>query len=633
VVCEVQFLNGSKVITLRSNVVLRNETEFALELFVAGPQQTPMSTRAVRQVLLECGDSYCVPMSIAARSRIAVRCYTTSSQGAVVEQVDARFVALSDGVSLPWLPLDAHRLPTRTVILPSDGELFFACVCNPPRLGVLETPSPSAIQLALAPQSLDAPLPHRRGDEADHVVVLRPPLVVVNVLACDAQFMLERVERASPTLPSVARRCVLDRTLKCSESVHVYAVDTSRHLVELKLRLAGYRWSTATTIDPLISSTSPATNAAPAGDDGSGATTELDRMDGSSTTTPVVSAVTSSASGQQDSQWDSMPVLRLTESNRPPLALRVDAQRLYDVRSPTDWSVTPLNVAVFAPYWLVNRTSSALRYANEQDVRSLSPSEALERSWPSDPANRVNRASMRRASTSQAVSSSTTTTSSSSTSASTDAEDALELAGHNRATTVMFSYEVGSGASTAATSGEDGGEQCHEFVQLESHMRSCRRESLEPSDQLRVAGHDWRARDSEWRQCARAVARLRARLHGGRRRRCFLPHQGDSVHAALHGAQLDALCGAAATALAQRDGADAAAGRAARAALARRVGAARGRDVSARRHRVVALGGARPRRRCGDVCQAADRHRHRRARLCRRRSDARRASRCRPTCI
>jgi hypothetical protein len=456
VVCEVQFLNGSKVITLRSNVVLRNETEFALELFVAGPQQTPMSTRAVRQVLLECGDSYCVPMSIVARSRIAVRCYTTSSQGAVVEQVDARFVALSDGVSLPWLPLDAHRLPTRTVILPSDGELFFACVCNPPRLGVLETPSPSAIQLALAPQSLDAPLPHRRGDEADHVVVLRPPLVVVNVLACDAQFMLERVERASPTLPSVARRCVLDRTLKCSESVHVYAVDTSRHLVELKLRLAGYRWSTATTIDPLISSTSPATNAAPAGDDGSGATTELDRMDGSSTTTPVVSAVTSSASGQQDSQWDSMPVLRLTESNRPPLALRVDAQRLYDVRSPTDWSVTPLNVAVFAPYWLVNRTSSALRYANEQDVRSLSPSEALERSWPSDPANRVNRASMRRASTSQAVSSSTTTTSSSSTSASTDAEDALELAGHNRATTVMFSYEVGSGASTAATSGEDG---------------------------------------------------------------------------------------------------------------------------------------------------------------------------------
>jgi hypothetical protein len=425
VVCEVQFASGSKVTTLRSNVVLRNDTEHALELFVAAAQQ-PASVQSVRQVVLECGDTYCVPLSLSARSRVALRVYDAANPTVALQAIDAKAAVLSNGVSLPWLTLDASRLSPRTVILPSDDR-FFACVCNPPRGSSADATSSAATESALRAVSADAAAPQRLVDEADHVVVIRPPLVVENVLACDAQFMVERVARAPDAADS--RVCVLDRLLKCGEAAHVYAVDTSRCLLELKVRVPGYRWSTPATIDPLASVAAPPRNVAPLGDDGSGAATVvIDRFDGSSLTAPP--PLPPAPHTSDAARIESMPTLRLTESSRPTLLLHIDAQRVCDTRSSTDWSVTPFKVTVFAQYWLVNRTSNLLRYANESSVRSMSPAEALDRSWVSEPALLRRNASTSRAANAAA------------------SDDGVASAAQNRGTTVMFSYDVG-GADAA----------------------------------------------------------------------------------------------------------------------------------------------------------------------------------------
>ncbi len=224
---EVSFVEGSKIITVRSNVLVKNATTVPIEVYLErdGHQpfiMEPIGTNKEVLTLVAAGSSQSLPVEFASTAILKFRpAFSGSHYRWSLQEHHLQQLQSSIG----------QRIIQCTSLYPTDSYFFLVDIKGDKEGFERYSYTPPA-----------ACTYHTYSDQ--YIISLFPPSVIENLLCCELDFKVldkstsERVQ-AQGIIES-GSECPLHKVDFCSASVPA----------TVKVTIAGYEWSTAVVIEP-----------------------------------------------------------------------------------------------------------------------------------------------------------------------------------------------------------------------------------------------------------------------------------------------------------------------------------------------------------------------------------------------
>jgi hypothetical protein len=328
IVYEIAASNGTKRITLRSNVTIENDCDIPLEVCVE-PSRRAQNCKSLLITLAPQG-RWTVPCRVATSGALSLR--PANNDGGRAIGMCQRRIAL------------ARLAPRDEVIrcdrIGDDSQPFFlvASMQSNTELDPMRRP-----RVALDPRS-----PHQLdgtssellvafdvGYLGDYVLTFRPPLRLRNRLPSDLRL---RLRSGSSGVSLQNRRIVLEDVITVAEQRTVFSM-ASLSTATLELRVGDYLWSSAASLD--------GARAAPAASSSSSSS--------------------SSSSNSNASQSDASPQSYAVSSTVEQLvcAHRSDKGHTLTLFADVEVHGSARIVSLYARWWLVNRLGQQLRFRTD----------------------------------------------------------------------------------------------------------------------------------------------------------------------------------------------------------------------------------------------------------------------------